>query len=162
MVFILIIRVFIIKKLVFILKKLVFILNRGLMSKTGFYSEKLVSFIFIIYSKTENILSLELQCMNIPTTNRQQATSNTTTLQKKTLYQFYCRNLKPNITSILGFVQSSLKLKMKPIRALPISSIRKRNKNIIRLRFMFHKKKRSNMKKKFEAKVMIFLPRKRS
>ena len=67
MVFILIIRVFIIKKLVFIL-------NRGLMSKTGFYSEKLVSFIFIIYSKTENILSLELQCMNIPTTNRQQAT----------------------------------------------------------------------------------------
>ena len=159
MVFILIIRVFIIKKLVFILKKLV----RGLMSKTGFYSEKLVSFIFIIYSKTENILSLELQCMNIPTTNRQQATSNTITLQKKkTLYQFYCRNLKPNITSILGFVQSSLKLKMKPIRALPISSIRKRNKNIIRLRFMFHKKKRSNMKKKFEAKVMIFLPRKRS
>ena len=74
MVFILIIRVFIIKKLVFILKKLVFILNRGLMSKIGFYSEKLVSFIFIIYSKTENILSLELQCMNIPTTNRQQAT----------------------------------------------------------------------------------------
>ena len=60
--------------MVFILKKLVFILNRGLMSKTGFYSEKLVSFIFIIYSKTENILSLELQCMNIPTTNRQQAT----------------------------------------------------------------------------------------
>ena len=90
MVFILIIRVFIIKKLVFILKKLVFILkkqvfilNRGLMSKTGFYSENLVSFIFIIYSKTENILSLELQCMNIPTTNRQQETSNTTTLQKK-------------------------------------------------------------------------------
>ena len=36
------------------------------MSKTGFDSEKLVSFIFIIYSKTENILSLELQCMNIP------------------------------------------------------------------------------------------------
>ena len=77
MVFILIIQVFIIKKLVFIMKKLVFImkklvfiLNRGLMSKTGFYSEKLVSFIFIIYSKTENILSLELQCMNIRTTNR--------------------------------------------------------------------------------------------
>ena len=113
MVFILIIRVFIIKKLVFILKKLVFILNRGLMSKTGFYSEKLVSFIFIIYSKTENILSLELQCMNIPTTNRQQTTK-----------------------------------KKKKIRALPISSIRKRNKSIIRLRFMFHKKKRSNKKKK--------------
>ena len=78
MVFILIIRVFIIKKLVFILKKLffilkklVFILNKGLMSKTGFYSEKLVSFIFIIYSKTENILSLELQCMNILTSNKQ-------------------------------------------------------------------------------------------
>ena len=58
------------------------------MSKTGFYSEKLVSFIFIIYSKTENILSLELQCMNIPTSqqptgNKQQATSNTTTLKKK-------------------------------------------------------------------------------
>ena len=35
------------------------------MSKTGFYSEKLVSFIFIIYSKIENILSLELQCMKI-------------------------------------------------------------------------------------------------
>ena len=35
------------------------------MSKTGFYSEKLVSFIFIIYSKTKNILSLELQCMKI-------------------------------------------------------------------------------------------------
>ena len=35
------------------------------MSKAGFYSEKLVSCIFIIYSKTENILSLELQCMNI-------------------------------------------------------------------------------------------------
>ena len=35
------------------------------MSKIGFYSEKLVSFIFIIYSKTENILSLELQCMKI-------------------------------------------------------------------------------------------------
>ena len=66
--------VFILKKLVFILKKLVFILNKGLMSKTGFYSEKLVSFIFIIYSKTENILSLKLQCMNIPTTNNQQAT----------------------------------------------------------------------------------------
>ena len=162
MVFILIIRVFIIKKLVFIMKKLVFILNRGLMSKTGFYFEKLVSFIFIIYSKTENILSLELQCMNIPTTNRQQATSNTTTLQKKTPYQFYCINLKPNITSILGFVQSSLKLKMKPIRALPISSIRKRNKSIIRLRFMFHKKKKIKQEKKFEAKVMIFLPRKRS
>ena len=75
--------VFIIKKLVFIMKKLVFILNRGLMSKIGFYSEKLVYFIFIIYSKTENILSIELQCMNIPTTNRQQATSNTITLQKK-------------------------------------------------------------------------------
>ena len=111
MVFILIIRVFIIKKLVFILKKLVFILNRGLMSKTGFYSEKLVSFIFIIYSKIENILSLELQCMNIPTTNRQQATTK------------------------------------KKIRALPISSIRKRNKSIIRLRFMFHKKKDQTRKK---------------
>ena len=35
------------------------------MSKTGIYSEKLVYFIFIIYSKTENILSLELQCMKI-------------------------------------------------------------------------------------------------
>ena len=114
MVFILIIRVFIIKKLVFIL-------NRGLMSKTGFYSEKLVYFIFIIYSKTENILSLELQCMNIPTSqqptgNKQQATQQHL---KKTLYQFYCRNLKPNITSILGFVQSSLKLKMKPVRPPP-------------------------------------------
>ena len=53
------------------------------MSKTGFYSEKLVSFIFIIYSKTENILSLELQCMNIPTTNRQQAT------KKKKRYERY-------------------------------------------------------------------------
>ena len=152
-----IIRVFIIKKLVFILKKLVFIMNRGLMSKTGFYSEKLVFFIFIIYSKTENILSLELQCMNIPTSqqptgNKQQATSNTTTLKKKTLYQFYCRNLKPNITSILGFVQSSLKLKMKPIRALPISSIRKRNKSIIRLIFMFHKKKDQTRKKKLKQK----------
>ena len=52
-------------------KKLVFILNRGLMSKTSFYSEKLVSFIFIISSKTENILSLELQRMNLPTTNTQ-------------------------------------------------------------------------------------------
>ena len=48
MVFIMIIRVFIIKKMVFILKKLVFILKKGLMSKTGFYYEKLVSFIFII------------------------------------------------------------------------------------------------------------------
>ena len=151
LVFILKKLVFILKKLVFILKKIVFILNKGLMSKTGFYSEKLVSFIFILYSKTENILSVELQCMNIPTTNRQQATSNTTTLQKKkkTPYQFYCRNLKPNITSILGFVQSSLKLKMKPIRALPISSIRKRNKSIIRLRFMFHKKKKDQTRKKF-------------
>ena len=148
LVFILKKLVFIIKKLVFILKKLVFILNRGLMSKTGFYSEKLVSFIFSIYSKTENVLSLELQCMNIPTTNRQQATSNTTSLQKKAPYQFYCRNLKPNITSILGFVQSSLKLKMKLIRALPISSIRKRNKSIIRLRFMFHKKKEDQTRKK--------------
>ena len=83
LVFILKKLVFIIKKLVFILKKLVFILNRGLMSKTDFYYEKLVSFIFIISSKTENILSLELQCMNIPTTNWQQATSNTTTLKKK-------------------------------------------------------------------------------
>ena len=143
MVFILIIRVFIIKKLVFIL-------NRGLMSKTGFYFEKLVYFIFIIYSKTENILSLELQCMNIPTSqqltgNKQQATQQHL---KKTLYQFYCRNLKPNITSILGFVQSSLKLKMKLIRALPISSIRKRNKSIIRLRFMFHKKKKDQTRKK--------------
>ena len=142
MVFILIIRVFIIKKLVFIL-------NRGLMSKTGFYSEKLVYFIFIIYSKTENILSLEHQCMNIPTSqlptgNKQQATQQHL---KKTLYQFYCRNLKPNITSILKFVQSSLKLKMKLIRALPISSIRKRNKSIIRLRFMFHKKKIKQEKK---------------
>ena len=82
------------------------------MSKTGFYSEKLVSFIFIIYSKTENILSLELQCMNIPTTNRQQAT------------------------------------KKKKIRALPISSIRKRNKSIIRLRFMFHKKKKKDQTRK--------------
>ena len=152
MVFILNKLVFIIKKLVFILKKLVFILNRGLMSKTGFYSEKLVSFIFIIYSKTKNILSLELQCMNISTTNRQQATSNITTLQKKTPYQFYCRNLKPNITSILRFVQSSLKLKMKTIRALPISSIRKRNKSIIRLRFMFHKKKYQTRKKNLKQK----------
>ena len=70
------------------MKKLVFILNRGLMSKTGFYSEKLVSFIFIIYSKTENILSLELQCMNIPTSqqptgNKQQATQQH--LKKNTL-----------------------------------------------------------------------------
>ena len=144
--------VFILKKLVFILKKLVFILNRGLMSKTGFYSEKQVSFIFIIYSKSENILSLELQCMNIPTTNRQHATSNTTTLRKKTPYQFYCRNLKPNITSILGFVQSSLKLKMKSIRALPISSIRKINKSIIRLRFRFHKKKKIKQEKKLKQK----------
>ena len=153
MVFILKKLVFIIKKLVFNLKKLVFILNSGLMSKTGFYSEKLVYFIFIIYSKTKNILSLELQCMNIPTTNRQQATSKTTTLQKKkTPYQFYYINLKPNITSILGFVQSSLKLKMKPIRALPISNIRKRNKSIIRLIFMFHKKKDQTRKKNLKQK----------
>ena len=118
------------------------------MSKTGFYYEKLVCFIFIIYSKTENILSLELQCMNIPTTNMQQASEATSnTSKKKPLYQFYCRNLKPNITSILGFVQSSLKLKMKPIRALPISRIRKSNKSIIRLRFMFHKKKDQTRKK---------------
>ena len=55
------------------------------MSKTGFYSEKLVSFIFIISSKTENILSLELQCMNVPTGNNQQATGNTTTFKKSTL-----------------------------------------------------------------------------
>ena len=54
--------------------------------KNGFYSEKtgffflkkLVSFIFIISSKTENILSLELQCINLPT-------GNTTTLKKNTL-----------------------------------------------------------------------------
>ena len=105
--------VFIIKKLVFILKKLVFILNRGLMPKTGFYSKKLVSFIFIIYSKTKNISSLELQCMNIPTGNKQQATQQH--FKKKTPYQFYCRNLKPKITYILRFIQSSLKLKMKPI-----------------------------------------------
>ena len=45
--------VLILIKLVFIMKKLVFILNIGLMSKTGFYYEKLVSFIFIISSKTE-------------------------------------------------------------------------------------------------------------
>ena len=44
---------------------------------------------------------------------------------------------------------------------LPISGIRKRNESIIRLRFMFHKKKKSHQKKKFEAQVMIFLPRKR-
>ena len=52
--------------------------------KIGFYSEKtgffflkkMVSFIFIISSKTENILSLELQCINLPT-------GNTTTLKKK-------------------------------------------------------------------------------
>ena len=64
-------------------KKLVFILNRGLMSKTGFYSEKLVYFIFIISSKTENILSLKLQCINLPTSNNQHATGSTTTLKKK-------------------------------------------------------------------------------
>ena len=53
MVFILKKLVFIMKKLVFILKQLVFIPNRGLMSKTGFYYEKPVSFISIISSKTE-------------------------------------------------------------------------------------------------------------
>ena len=48
--------VFIMKKLVFILKQLVFILNKGFMSKTGFSSEKMISFIFIISSKTEIIV----------------------------------------------------------------------------------------------------------
>ena len=70
-------------------EKMVFILNRGLMSKTGFFFFfffflKLVYFIFSISSKTENILSLELQilqCINLPT-------GNTTTLKKKTPYQF--------------------------------------------------------------------------
>ena len=45
--------VLILKKLVFIMKKLIFSLNIGLMSKTGFYFKNLVSFIFIISSKTE-------------------------------------------------------------------------------------------------------------
>ena len=48
------------------------------MSKTGFFFllKKPVSFIFIISSKTKNILSLELQCINLPT-------GNMTTLKKK-------------------------------------------------------------------------------